>query len=276
MDKSENRSSIDQTEKPIALVTGASRKVGIGAAIARLLAQDGLDVFITYYRPYDHESGLAGDAGEPIQLLAELRQMGGRAEGLELDLSQPGAPAKLFDHVEASLPTHLEGPGTVSVLVNNATYSMRDGIENLTAALLDKTYAMNLRGMALLCAEFVRRYKASSPRPAFGRIINLSSGQSLGPMPGELAYAATKGAVEAFTRSLSAEVAHLGITVNAIDPGITDTGWISPELKAQWTAEAPMGRLGAPEDAARLIRFLASADSGWITGQVIHSSGGLT
>jgi 3-oxoacyl-[acyl-carrier protein] reductase len=94
-------------------------------------------------------------------------------------------------------------------------------------------------------------------------------------MPGELAYAATKGAVEAFTRSLSAEVAPRGITVNAVDPGITDTGWIPPSLKEKWENDSPMGRLGVPLDAARLIRFLASEDGGWITGQVLHSRGGL-
>ena len=94
-------------------------------------------------------------------------------------------------------------------------------------------------------------------------------------MPGELAYVATKGAVEAFTLSLSAEVAPLGIAVNAIDPGITDTGWISPKLKAKWEVESPMGRVGTPEDAARLIAFLASPEAAWITGQVIHSRGGM-
>jgi 3-oxoacyl-[acyl-carrier protein] reductase len=94
-------------------------------------------------------------------------------------------------------------------------------------------------------------------------------------MPGELAYAATKGAVEAFTLSLSAEVAELGVTVNAVDPGITDTGWIPADLKAAWESQAPMGRVGLPEDAARLIAFLASEEARWITGQVIHSRGGL-
>jgi len=259
---------MSKQQNRIALVTGASREIGIGAAIARELARHGVDVFITYYRPYDHESGLAGSADEPQMLIADLQQMGRKADGLEIDLSEANAPQQLFDHVEAAF-------GPVSILVNNATYSTRDGIENLTAESLDKHYAVNIRAMALLCAEFVRRFKKALSGYKDGRIINLSSGQSVGSMPGELAYVATKGAVEAFTVSLSAEVGSLGITVNAVDPGITDTGWISPELKAKWCGESPMGRVGMPEDAARLIQFLASEDAGWITGQVIHSRGGL-
>lgn len=251
----------------IAIVTGASRAAGIGQAIARELARDGLDVFITYFRPYDDETGLAGDAREALNLLDELRASGIRASGLELDLSDPACAPRLLDAVVADL-------GPASVLVNNATHSLRDGIEALTAETLDRHYAVNLRGMALLCAEFVRRFRAN-PKLVDGRIINLSSGQAVGPMPGELAYVATKGAVEAFTLSLSAEVARDGITVNAVDPGITDTGWIPPDLKVKWEQESPMRRVGTPADAARLIRFLASPESKWITGQVIHSRGGM-
>lgn len=253
----------------LALITGASRKAGIGAAIARELARDGANIFITYYRPYDEETGLAESPDDLQSLLAELRQIGARADGLDLDLSDPHAPRNLFNHVEANY-------GPVTILVNNAAYSVRDGIENLSAEQLDKHYAVNIRAMALLCAEFVRRHRENASGGMSGRIINLTSGQGLNPMPGELAYAATKGAVEAFTQSLSAEVARLGITVNAIDPGATDTGWISPELKTKWEARSPMGRLGLPEDAARLTRFLASEEAGWITGQVIHSRGGFS
>ena len=138
----------------LALITGVSRQAGIGAAIARELARDGANIFITYYRAYDHQVGLASHSDEPQSLLTELRRTGRRADGLELDLSDPQAPKSLFDHVEATC-------GTVTILVNNATYSVRDGIENLSAEQMDKHYVVNIRAMALLCAEFVRRYKVN-------------------------------------------------------------------------------------------------------------------
>ncbi len=122
----------------------------------------------------------------------------------------------------------------------------------------------------LLTIEFARQFAL----PSGGRIINLTSGQGRGPMPGKLAYVATKGAIEAFTVTLAAEVAPRGITVNAVDPGPTDTGWMTDAIKREFLPLFPMGRLGQPEDAARLIAFLASEDAQWITGQIIHSTGG--
>jgi 3-oxoacyl-[acyl-carrier protein] reductase len=116
--------------------------------------------------------------------------------------------------------------------------------------------------------EFAKRFSGQH-----GRIINLTSGQSLHPMSGELAYAATKGAVEAFTVSLAGGLADKKITVNAVDPGATDTGWMSDELKAAILSQSPLGRIGQPQDAARLIAFLASEAAEWITGQIIHSRG---
>lgn len=248
----------------LALITGATRAAGIGAATARELAAAGFDIFFTTYTPYDASMPWGVRHTEPDDLLAELQAAGVHAAYLEIDLAQPDSAAHLFDHIE----THF---GSVDVLVNNAAYSTNGGIEALTAAMIDRHYAVNMRGMMLLCHEFVRRWQKNSG----GRIINLTSGQRLTPMPDELAYAATKGAVEAFTLSLSAAVMARGITVNAVDPGATDTGWIPPDLYAQLTAHAPTGRVGQPADAARLIRFLASDAAAWITGQVMHSRGGM-
>jgi 3-oxoacyl-[acyl-carrier protein] reductase len=104
--------------------------------------------------------------------------------------------------------------------------------------------------------------------------VNLISGQFLGPMPGELAYTASKGALQAFTVQLAAEVAPLGITVNAVGPGPNDTGWMDDALRAELLPRFPMGRIGRPEDAAALVAFLCSEDAGWVTGQVVHAEGG--
>jgi 3-oxoacyl-[acyl-carrier protein] reductase len=135
---------------------------------------------------------------------------------------------------------------------------------------LDAYYAVNMRGTMLLSIEFARSFML----PAGGRIINLTSGQGRGAMQGKLAYVATKGAIEAFTVTLAVEVAPQGITVNAVDPGPTDTGWMSEDVKQELLPRFPMGRVGQPDDAARIITFLASEDAAWVTGQVIRSTGG--
>ena len=237
----------------VAVVTGAGRRRGIGAATCRVLTEKGADVLFTHWD--DGES-------EPKVLLEELRVVGVRAEEIELDLSWPGSPESLLDAA-------VERLGPPSILVNNAAYSTRDGYEVLDVAILDAHYTVNLRATALLSVLFARRFEGRS-----GRIINLTSGQSLGPMPGELAYAATKGAIEAFTRTLAAEVGHKGITVNAINPGPTDTGWITEDLRSELSSKFPFGRAGEPEDAARLVAFLAGDEAAWITGQVVNSEGG--
>ncbi len=247
----------------IALVTGVGRRRGIGSAVCRALASRGADVVLSYWRAYEREMPWASDEDEPEALLGELRAAGVRAEGVELDLSLPDSARLLLDVADERL-------GRPSILVNTAAYSTRDGFETLDAEALDTHYAVNVRAMALLSVGFARRY----PGGDGGRIVNFSSGQSLGPMPGELAYIATKGAIEAFTLTLAAEVGHKGITVNAINPGATDTGWMTEELKREIITKSPLGRIGQPEDVARLVAFLAGDEGAWITGQVIHSEGG--
>lgn len=246
----------------IAVVTGASRPAGIGTAICRALAQAGADVLFTHWKAYDRTMEWGAEEAWPTQLAGELRALGVRAEELECDLSRPEGPQEVMDAVEKRL-------GSASILVNNAAYSTRDGYARLDAATLDAHYAVNVRGTCLLSVEFARRRGAQG-----GRIIHMVSGQDQGPMPEELAYAATKGAVSAFTVTLAAELAGLGITVNAVDPGPTDTGWMTGSLKRELLPRFPRGRIGTPEDAARLVAFLASREAEWITGQIIHSEGG--
>ncbi|MEU2579289.1 SDR family oxidoreductase [Micrococcus luteus] len=123
----------------------------------------------------------------------------------------------------------------------------------------------------LLSVEFAKRYEQQFPNKKDGRIINLIS---KGPDPNNIAYIATKGMTIAATEPLSVALAPIGITVNSIDPGPTDTGWMNEEIKSNLLPLFPSGRLGRPEDAAKLITFLASDDSYWITGQTIRSEGG--
>ncbi len=247
----------------IALVTGASRKVGIGAAICRLLAQSGASVFFTYYTPYDQQRPWGIHPEEPAELLAELRNLGARVEAAEIDLSGTGAAENLFEQAETAL-------GPVDILINNATHDVETDIYGLTGEIMDQHYAVNVRGTALLCAEFARRHDGRTG----GRILNLVSGELLSPMKENLPYAITKGAVDALTITLSGSLAPKHITVNAIDPGPTNTGWMNAEYLVWHQQNAPLGRVGLPEDAARLILFLASPLGDWVTGQIIHSRGG--
>ncbi len=249
----------------VAIVTGASRSRGIGAAVCRALAQMQLDVFFTYWEAHDQALYGQEEQGHN-ELFSTLHGMGVRCECMEIDQGLPQSAQRIMDEVNTRL-------GPASILVNNAVHDDTQApFDQFDAATLDRYYAVNMRGTMLLSIEFARRFALS----VGGRIINLTSGQSVGAMPGKLAYVTTKGAIEAFTVTLAAEVASKGITVNAVDPGPTDTGWISadPELKHALLEHAPFGRVGHPEDAARLIAFLASDAAAWITGQIIHSRGG--
>ncbi|MGG1364991.1 SDR family oxidoreductase [Priestia megaterium] len=249
----------------IAIVTGASRAKGIGTEICRELAREGADIFFTHWSKYDRLMDYFNedDFKWSKHLMKEIRSLGVRCESMELDLSQPDAPRKLLDEVQNKL-------GSPSILVNNATHSVDVDFRSIDADMLDAHYNVNIRGTCLLTVEFARLIEGKHG----GRIINMVSGQDKSPEPGNLAYVATKGAVSTFTKSVAIELAPLKITVNAVDPGPTNTGWMSSELKEELLPKFPMGRLGEPRDAAKLVIFLASEESEWITGQVIHSDGG--
>jgi 3-oxoacyl-[acyl-carrier protein] reductase len=247
----------------VAVVTGVSRARGIGAATARLLAESGVPVLATGWRAYDAIAGTTHGPRDVDALLDETRSAGGTIDWIAADMSDPDELPGILDEARRRF-------GPVSILVNNAAFSLRDGWSELTPEVLDAHYAVNLRGTALLTTAFARQWPGGSG----GRVINLTSGQFLGPMPGEIAYIATKGAIDAMTITLAAELAPLGITVNAVGPGPTDTGWMTPALEELLVPKFPFGRIGQPEDAARLIAFLASDQAGWITGQIIHSEGG--
>lgn len=236
-----------------ALVTGASRTAGIAAAVARALARDGWTLALTGFPPHDRREGWCS---EPEELAAELG-----AAFHEDDLADPAAPARILDAAEGAV-------GPVAALVNVHAHSETGGLFEAAPEQLDRHWSVNARGIALLSAEFARRYRGE---PGEGRIVNFTSAL---PLAGELGYAASKGALEWITVSTAAELAPRGIAVNAIDPGPTDTGWISAELRTRLEAEMPFGRLGRPEDSAALAAFLCSRAGDWITGQVIRCDGG--
>ncbi|MEG0471012.1 MAG: SDR family oxidoreductase [Solibacillus sp.] len=254
---------MDQIKGKIAIITGVSRLKGIGAAICRELAESGYHIFFTYWTEYDKKMPWSIELDEPVKLKEELLKKGIKVSCMELDLTQQDAPEQLINKVSEQL-------GNPDILINNAAYSTNNDFSNLTAEELDKHYMVNVRATTLLSSRFAQKFDKKSG----GRIVNITSGQFQGPMPGELAYATTKGAVDALTITLSAELAPLGITVNALNPGPTDTGWMTEEIKNKLEPMFPFGRIGKPKDVAKTIKFLVSDEADWITGQIIHSEGG--
>jgi 3-oxoacyl-[acyl-carrier protein] reductase len=251
------------TQNRIAVVTGVTRLKGIGRAICRELANDGIDIFFTYWRSFDKNTPWGVMDNEPDLIQEEMRGLGIRCEKIELDLMLEESVNILLDQVEKEL-------GNPSIIINNAAYCSQTDINNLTSIELDNHYKVNLKATILLSLEFIKRFKAGEN----GRIINLTTGQSLGAMGTEIAYAVTKGAVESFTHNIQHEIAFKNITINTVNPGITDTGWMDENHKENYLKLFPKGRLGQPNDAANLIAFLASEKADWISGQIIHSEGG--
>lgn len=246
-----------------ALITGVSRRRGIGFAIARRLAAMGANLFLHSWSAYDAAQPWGRDPDGPSALARDLSRIGVKVESMEADLGDADAPARL-------LAAAVRAFGHVDILIANHAYSTSGGIANLTAEQIDAHLQINVRATLLLIKEFAAQH---DKRPG-GRLIVMTSGQHLEPMPEEIAYVASKGALHQLTKSLSHELVPRGIMVNTINPGATDTGYAMPELHRKVLKQEPQGRWGQPEDTARLVGWLVSDDGAWITGEVINSTGG--
>jgi 3-oxoacyl-[acyl-carrier protein] reductase len=222
----------------VALVTGASNPRGIGPAVARRLAADGLRVVV---------HGWGDDEASLGPLAAEV-----------------GGPAVVADLADADAPGRLVAEhGPFAVVVANHARSSNVALEDLTADEIDVTYAVNVRATLLL---------AQAARASLERLVLFTSGQYHGAMADELPYIASKGALHQLTKSLA--IALSPATVNTIDPGPTDTGYADSEREDEVTRLSPSGRWGAPQDTARLVSWLVGEEAAWVTGQVIASDGG--
>ena len=244
-------------------MTGVSRQAGIGFAIAQRLLADGAFVFLTSWSAHDAEHTWGADRNGADGVLEALG-VPERVGHLAVDLADPDAPAAVLHAARARF-------GSVDVLIANHARSSHQSLETLTATELDACWAVNARATLLLVQAFAGTHDDARPG---ARVVLFTSGQHLGPMTDELSYAISKGAVHQMTRSLADHLAHRRITVNAINPGPTDTGWATPDLEELVQRAMPLGRWGSPEDAANLVSFLVSDDGAWITGQVIDSEGG--
>jgi len=233
------------------LVTGVSRRVGIGHAIACRAADYGASIVAHHYRPHD--------VSQPW--------------GAAADLAAPGEPARVVEQAAASA-------GHLDALVCNQAMSSPDGpLSEMTEAVLDAHWAVDARASILLAQAFAAQEGFATPAPPGpgrrrGAIVFLTSGQGLGPLPGEIAYAAAKAAIAGVTLTISEELIDAGITVNTVNPGPVDTGYVTEEIRQATAAMFPQGRWGEPDDAARLITWLLTDEARWITGQVISSEGG--
>lgn len=260
----------------VALVTGANH--GIGAATAVAIAALGADVAVTYLRltqsvdPGRSEVYERRRAQDGTTTLAAVTAAGARAHGIEADLSDAETPRCLFDEVEQAL-------GPVSILVNNASgwrmdTFVPDGPDRFgrrTQAVTAQTFAaqflVDARGGAMLIAEFAARHRLR--RASWGRIISLTSGGPLG-FPGEVSYGAAKAALDSYTMAASVELAPEGITANVVYPPVTDTGWVTEDVRRFVEGSPDHVHVAEPEDVAEVIAWLCTDAARLVTGNIIR------
>ena len=256
------------------LVTGVSRRVGIGHAIACRAADYGASIVAHHYRPHDVSQPWGADDVEAV--MDSIRShLVGPAQLIDVpaDLAAPGEPTRVVEQAAAAA-------GHLDALVCNQAMSSPDGpLSEMTEAVLDAHWAVDARASILLAHAFAAQEVFAAPAPPGpgrrrGAIVFLTSGQGLGPLPGEIAYAAAKAAIAGVTLTISEELIDAGITVNTVNPGPVDTGYVTEEIRQATAAMFPQGRWGEPDDAARLITWLLTDEARWITGQVISSEGG--
>lgn len=246
--------------RPVVLVTGVGRTVGIGAGIAGRLAASGWDVAFTYWSDYDTRMPWGVEEGATDTIAATLAEQGAATAAVEADLTDPDTPARVFEEVEGRL-------GAVTALVMCHAESVDSGLLDTTVESFDRHFAVNARASWLLIREYGRRFAGT---PGTGRIIALTSDHTVGNLP----YGASKGALDRITLAAARELAHLGVTANVINPGPIDTGWMSDEVRQFVVDRTPPGRLGTPRDTADLVDFLCSPQGQWINGQLLMSNGG--
>lgn len=238
------------------IVTGGSR--GIGAAICVKLAAAGHRVVVNY----------ASNAQAAARVVDTIRAAGGTAQAIQADVGDPAAIEPLFEAATAAL-------GPLAGLVNNAgIIGAHAALAEQTAADLQRLFATNVVG-TILCTGAAIRRMSTAQGGVGGVIVNMASvAARTGGLPGIIPYAATKGAIETFTRGAANEAGPLGIRINAVSPGLIETEMVTPEMAERGKSSIALGRLGQPEDIADAVAFLLSPASAYMTGSVMTVSGG--
>ena len=244
------------------VVTGVGRRRSIGAGLALGLADDGWDLVLNYWAPYDERVGYERGDHDTEDIAAECRQRGAQVEVVTADLADPNAPAKLVGAAASA--------GRLRGMVMSHAESVDSSILDTTIESWDRHFNVNARASWLLIKAFAEHLPAEATTEASGRIIALTSDHTAHNLP----YGASKGALDRIVVAAAVELGSRGIRANVINPGPIDTGWMTPEIRQAGVAQTPAGRLGTPADIADLVRFLMSDAGGWITGQILYCNGG--